>query len=98
ASTHETGLAGQFARFLGEKIGQSVEWQVVGRSGITVKETIHELVPKIPDEKFDYILLALCGNEVLKLRSPRTFRRDMRRLIAILKEKHPESTFFITNA
>src|SRR5438045_637491 len=38
ASTHETGLAGQFARFLGEKIGQSVEWHVVGRSGITVKE------------------------------------------------------------
>jgi lysophospholipase L1-like esterase len=98
ATTHETGLAGQFARFLGEKIGQSVEWHVVGRSGITVKETIHELVPKIPNEKFDYIMLALCGNEVLKLRSPRTFRRDMRRLIGILKEKHPEATFFITNA
>lgn len=98
ASTHETGLAGQFARFLGEKIGKSVRWQVVGRSGITVKETIRELVPKIPDEKFDYIMLALCGNEVLKLRSPRTFRRDMRRLIAILKEKNPEATFFITNA
>jgi lysophospholipase L1-like esterase len=98
ASTHETGLAGQFARFLGEKIDRSVEWHVVGRSGITVKETIHELVPKIPDEKFDYILLALCGNEVLKLRSPRTFRRDMRRLIGILREKHPKATFFMTNA
>lgn len=98
ASTHETGLAGHFARFLGEKIGKSVEWCVVGRSGITVGETIHELVPKIPDEKFDFILLALCGNEVLKLRSPRTFRRDMRRLIAILQEKNPHATFFITNA
>ena len=43
-------------------------------------------------------MLALCGNEVLKLRSPRTFRRDMRRLIAILKEKNPEATFFMTNA
>lgn len=98
ARTHETALAGQFARFLGEKIGKSVEWHVVGRSGITVKETIHELVPKIPDEKFDYIMLALCGNEVLKLRSPRTFRRDMKRLLAILKKKYPNATFFITNA
>src|SRR5215203_966539 len=98
ASTHETGLAGQFARFLSAKIGKSVEWQVVGRSGITIRETIYELVPKIPDEKFDYILLALCGNEVLSLRSPRVFRRDMRRLIAILKEKNPDATFFITNA
>jgi lysophospholipase L1-like esterase len=98
ARTHENGLAGQFSRFLGEKIGKSVEWQVVGKSGITVKRTIAELVPEIPDEKFDYIMLALCGNEVLSLRSPRTFRRDMRRLIAILKEKNADATFFITNA
>ena len=98
ARTHETALAGQFARLLGEKIGKSVEWQVVGRSGITVKETIHELVPKIPDEKFDYIMLALCGNEVLKLRSPRTFRRDMKKLLAILQEKNADTTFFLTNA
>jgi lysophospholipase L1-like esterase len=98
ASTHETGLAGQFARFLGAKIGRSVEWQVVGQSGITVKRTIQELVPEIPDEKFDYIMLALCGNEVLSLRSPRAFRRDMRRLIALLKAKNPDATFFITNA
>jgi lysophospholipase L1-like esterase len=98
ARTHETALAGQFARLLGEKIGKSVEWQVVGKSGITVKETIHELVPKIPDEKFDYIMLALCGNEVLKLRSPRTFRRDMKKLLAILQEKNADATFFLTNA
>jgi lysophospholipase L1-like esterase len=98
ASTHETGLAGQFARFLGEKIGKSVRWQVVGKSGITVKRTIDELVPLIPSENFEYILLALCGNEVLSLRSPRAFRRDMRRLIALLKGKYPNATFFITNA
>ncbi len=98
ARTHETALAGQFAQVLGEKIGQSVEWHVVGRSGITVKETIRDLVPQIPDEKFDYIMLALCGNEVLKLRSPRTFRRDMRKLVAILREKNADATFFITNA
>ncbi len=98
ARTHETALTGQFARFLGEKVGKSIEWHVIGRSGITVKETIHELVPKIPDEKFDYILLALCGNEVLKLRSPRTFRRDMKKLLAILQGKYSNTTFFITNA
>lgn len=98
ARTHETALGGQFARFLGEKIGKSVDWQVVGRSGITVRETIHELVPKIPEKNFDYILLALCGNEVLKLRSPRAFRRDMRKLIGLLRERHPGATFFLTNA
>ena len=98
ARTHETALAGQFARFLSRKIGKTVDWRVIGRSGITVGETIHELVPKIPDEKFDYVLIALCGNEVLKLRSPRTFRRDMKRLLGILREKNPEAFFFIPNA
>ena len=98
ASTHETGLAGQFAKYLGEKVGKSVRWQVVGKSGITVGRTIRELVPEIPDEKFDYIMLALCGNEVLSLHSPRVFRRDMQRLLAILRERHPEATVFITNA
>jgi lysophospholipase L1-like esterase len=98
ARTHERALAGQFARFLSAKIGRSVHWQVIGRSGITVKETIRELVPKIPAERFDYILVALCGNEVLKLRSPRTFRRDMMKLLRILQEKNPGATIFMTNA
>lgn len=98
ARTHETALAGQFARFLSRKIGKSVEWRVIGKSGITVKETISELVPKIPDEQFDYILVALCGNEVLKLHSPRVFRRDMKRFLGIVREKNPDAVVFITNA
>ena len=96
ARTHETALAGQFARFLSLKIGKSVEWRVIGKSGITIKETIYELVPKIPDEQFDYILVALCGNEVLKLRSPRAFRRDMMRFLGIVREKI-RAVVFITN-
>lgn len=98
ARTHETGLAGQFAKALGAKIERTVHWHVVSKSGITVSETIRELVPKIPDEKFDYILVALCGNEVLKLRSPLSFRRNMRKLLGILREKNPDAMVFITNA
>ncbi len=98
ARTHETGLAGHFSRFLSEKLNKTIEWQVVSRSGITIAETIRELVPKIPDEKFDYILLALCGNEVLKLNGPRKSRRDMLKLIEILESKNEGATFFITNA
>ncbi len=98
ARTHEAALAGQFARFLSCKIGKAVNWHVIGKSGITVRETIRELVPKIPDEKFDYIMVALCGNEVLKLRSPRNFRRDMLEFLGIMREKNPDAVVFITNA
>lgn len=98
ATTHEKALAGQFARFLSGKINKSVEWYVVGRSGITARETIYELVPKIPEGVFDYILLGLGGNDVLKLSSPRKWRRDMMKLLSILRQKNPSATFFITNA
>ena len=64
ARTHETALTGQFAKHLSLKIGKTVEWFAVGRSGITAGETIGELVPKIPDERFDYIMVGLGGNDV----------------------------------
>lgn len=99
ARTHETALAGQFAKVLSEKIGKSIEWHVIGKNGVTAKRTIALLVPQIPEnEKFDYIMLGVGGNDVLKLSSPRKWRRDATRLISIMREKYPESVIFMTNA
>jgi lysophospholipase L1-like esterase len=98
AKTHETALAGQFARVLSEKIGKSVRWRVIGKNGVTAKRALRELVPQIPDdEKFDYIIVGLGGNDVLKLSSPLKWRRNMIKVLRALREKHPESVIFITN-
>ncbi len=97
ARTHETALAGQFAKFLSEKIGKSVKWSVVGKSGVTARETIKQLVPKIPVEQFDYILVALGGNDVLKLSSPKKWRNDMTELLGIMREKNPNAIIFLAN-
>lgn len=98
ARTHETALTGQFAKHLSRRIGKSIEWLAIGKSGITAGETIRELVPQIPDEKFDYIMIGLGGNDVLRLSSPRRWRRDMTRLLEILQAKNPDARIFITNA
>ena len=74
-----------------------VRWHVIGRNGVTAKRTIDELVPMIPDEKFDYILVGLGGNDVMKLSSPRKWRRDMMQLLGILRERNPNAVIFITN-
>lgn len=97
ARTHAQALTGRFAEKLSERLGVSVHWTVIGRNGVTAKRTIEELVPLIPDETYDYILLGLGGNDVLKLSSPRKWRRDMKRLLGILREKNPGTTIFITN-
>ena len=97
ARTHEQGLAGRFAEQLSARIGKPVQWTVVGKNGVTAKRTIDELIPITPDVKFDYILVGLGGNDVMKLSSPRKWRRDMTRLLGILREKNPEATIFISN-
>src|SRR5512140_332164 len=48
ASTHERALAGQFSRRLSEHLGRGVEWSVVGKSGVTARQTIDELLPQMP--------------------------------------------------
>ena len=99
ARTHETALAGQFAARLSEKIGKAVEYFVIGKNGVTAQKTIELLVPQIPaGEKFDFVMLGVGGNDVLKLSSPRKWRRDALRLLAIMRAKFPEAVMFMTNA
>ena len=97
ARTHEFALAGQFARQLSRHIGRSVEWQVLGKNGVTVRRTIDELLPQMPDERFDFILVGLGGNDVMRLSSPVKWRRDMLEFLGLLRSKHPEAVIFLSN-
>lgn len=98
ARTHDLALVGQFAQALSERIGKPVRWHVIGKNGVTAKRALSELVPLIPDEeKFDYIIVGLGGNDVLKLSSPLKWRRYMVKMLQTLREKHPESVIFVTN-
>ena len=97
ARTHELALAGQFAKALSEHINHAVEWHVVGRNGVTARRTIDELIPLMPTETFDYILVGLGGNDVMRLSSPVKWRRDMTELLGILRARHPDAVIFLSN-
>jgi lysophospholipase L1-like esterase len=97
ASTHEKALAGQFALQLSKRLNKQIRWTAVGKNGVTAERTIEELLPQVPDRSFDYILLGLGGNDVMKLSSPMKWRREMLRLISLLRSKSPDSTIFTTN-
>lgn len=97
ARSHELGLAGQFAKNLSEHIERPVEWKVVGKNGVTARRTIDELLPQMPDETFDYILVGLGGNDVMKLSSPVKWRRDMTELLGLLRGRNPEAVIFLSN-
>lgn len=97
ARTHEKALAGQFAKCLAGHIGRAVEWHVVGRNGVTARRVIDELMPLVPDIDFDHILIGIGGNDVMRLTSPRVWRRDMTELLGMLRVRCPEAAIFISN-
>jgi lysophospholipase L1-like esterase len=97
ARTHELALGGQFATQLSEHIGRPVDWHVLGKNGVTARRTIDELLPHMPDERFDYILVGLGGNDVMRLSSPVKWRRDMTELLATLRSKQAEAIIFLSN-
>ncbi|MCE7961535.1 MAG: SGNH/GDSL hydrolase family protein [Acidobacteria bacterium ACB1] len=97
ARDHEHALAGRFAHYLSKAIERSVEWDVVGKNGVTAQRTIEDLLPLVPDKKFDFVLLGIGGNDVLKLSSPRKWRRDMLELLSLLRKRNDASEIFITN-
>src|SRR5690606_20896242 len=97
ARTHECAFAGQFARRLSSHIGRNVEWDVVGKNGVTAEQTIRELLPQMPDKRYDFILLGLGGNDVLKLSSPVKWRRDMLDLLGRLRAAQPDAAIFLSN-
>lgn len=97
ARDHERALAGRFAHYLSDKIGKLIEWQVVGKNGVTARRTIDELVPLVPRQAYEHVLLGLGGNDVMKLSSPRKWRYDMLELIGIIRGFSPNSTIYMSN-
>jgi len=97
ARTHENALAGQFAKQLSQRIHRPVSWSVVGKNGVTARRTIDELLPQMPDQKFNYILIGLGGNDVMRLSSPKKWRRDMTELLDALRKRNPDATIFLSN-
>lgn len=95
--TLDNALAGRFAHHLSGATGATVRWRSAGVSGITVRRTIREIVPDLPESEFDLILIALGGNDVFNLNSPSGFRNDMNELIGILREKSPEAAVVLAN-
>lgn len=97
AKHHREALAGQLAEFLSEDTRKTVRWQAVGESGITARETLQRLVPLIPEEKYDLIVVGLGGNDTFKVNSPNRWRSDMKKLIDTLRRKYPTAKILLAN-
>ena len=87
AATHVDGMAGHFARDLRARCGRRVEWSVFGLSGATVRHAHTNLLPAIPSEPADLIVIAFGVNDVLARTPPARYAMHLRELIAATRGK-----------
>ena len=87
AASHETALTGQLAQVLAEHVGREVHWRAVGANGATAACTREVLLPRVPANPVDVVVIALGVNDVLRLHSPARWRRDLEQLVIAIRER-----------
>lgn len=97
AKTHKEAFTGQFAKHLSRRINKKIKWHAFGVSGITVRRAIQEIIPNIPNEQMNVIVVALGANDVFSVSSPKKWRNDITELIYILQKKYPKAEIFFAN-
>jgi len=95
--THQEGFAGSFARKLAELSRANVKWEVFARGGYTLKRLRYKIVPKIPNNQYDIIVIGMGGNDAFKLNSPKVWGENIEALITACQEKFPATPIAFCN-
>jgi lysophospholipase L1-like esterase len=91
ASELSKALVGQAALALATAKNCRVKWQALGVTGYDSEQVLERLVPKLPDEPFDYIIVSVGVNDVTGLTSVRKWRRNLSRLLHELRTHSPKA-------
>lgn len=83
----DDALTGAVARALAARSGRAVAWTAVGRNGVTAAVTRRDLVPLVPAEPADVVLLGLGGNDLMRLTGRGAFLRELDALVADLLDR-----------
>lgn len=94
---HKNGLAGIIAKKIHQHSLKSVNWTVVAKSGFTAKEVKENLVPKVPGQIYDLIVIGLGGNDTFQMSSPLQWRKSFYELLENLRYKHSNAKIVIAN-
>ena len=95
APVQEQALAAQLAQALVTRTGRAVQWQAVGKNGVTAATTHALLVRRLTPEPQDAVVVVLGVNDTLALRGPDRWTGDLRRLIAAVRERTGPAPVFL---
>jgi lysophospholipase L1-like esterase len=75
------------ARELARVTGRPVLWQGHGLSGATARDGLRRIVPHIPPEPADLVVVAFCVNDVISYRSPAGFTDDLAAVVTATRDR-----------
>ncbi len=95
ASELHRALVGRTAASLAETEGCQVEWHALGRSGYDAREILEDLVPKLPDQDFDFIIISVGVNDITGLTRIRNWRRTLEEILSRLRKHSPDAVIAV---
>lgn len=90
AATQDAALPGNLARELHSRLDRGVQWRAVGRNGATSRDLVTDYLGAATADPADLVFLSIGANDALGLRSRGAYVRDIRSIIAALKEANPD--------
>lgn len=92
---HCRGMVGQLATSLSKTLSCRVCWQILAKSGLNARQVRRQLLPQLPADSVDLILIGLGGNDTFEMTSPYRWRREMHQMILQLRQQQPESSVLL---
>ncbi|MEO1514835.1 MAG: SGNH/GDSL hydrolase family protein [Bacteroidota bacterium] len=93
----EQSITAHIARHLQRQLDCPFQWEVIGRSGYTAQKVSEELVPLIPSQDYDLIVIGLGGNDTFLLTSPRQWQKSIQELITCIRRQGHKSPILFIN-
>ena len=90
--TLEKACVGQTALQLARALGRGVKWSCIGRTGSTTGGILRHLVPRLPEQSADFVLISAGVNDITGLKKIPAWRERLSALIQALKAHSPDAT------
>ena len=87
----QQSTVGHVARFMSGRLSREVNWRAAGMIGAGARRVRRDVVPALPSQRFDAILVSVGVNDVLKLERSGRFRRQLLKLLRDLRVHSPHA-------
>lgn len=92
----DEALPAQYARALAERLGTQVRWQALDLNGADCSQLVASVLPRLPADPADHILISVGVNDVTRLTSTRNWARHLLALLVALRAHSPQATIILT--